>query len=101
MDLVLEIRASTVAVGRPDNKQNCCKLGKNKELRFRKGSPLVCGVMGIACSSYVMDVGPGLDHLPVQGMSVCQLRVSCGTWYCACTILKLSCFFLHTYTLQV
>ena len=23
-----------------------------EELRFRKGSPLACGVLGIACSSY-------------------------------------------------
>ena len=56
VDLALEIRASTVAVGRPDNKQNSCKMGKNEELRFRKGSPLVCRVMGIACSSYVICV---------------------------------------------
>ena len=46
---------STVAVGRPNNKQNCCKSGEEcecEELRFRRGSPvIVCEVMGFASSS--------------------------------------------------
>ena len=32
-------------------------LGKEyEELRFRRGAPLACGVMGIACSSYFIVV---------------------------------------------
>ena len=51
LELVLEVvRVTTFAVCRPDNKQNLCKLGKNGA-PLRRGSPLVCGVMGTACSS--------------------------------------------------
>ena len=52
LELALEVKCTTAAVCRPDNKQNRCKLGKYEELHFRSGSPLVCRVMGIACSSY-------------------------------------------------
>ena len=42
------IKSTTIAVGRPDNKQNHCGTREEcecEELRFRRGSPLVCEVM--------------------------------------------------------
>ena len=36
---------------RPDNKQSCCRTGEECYRGLRRGSPLMCGVMGFASSS--------------------------------------------------
>ena len=52
-------RSTTIAIGRPDNKQNCCRTGEDcececEELHFRRGSPLACGVMCFVSSSSII-----------------------------------------------
>ena len=47
-------KSTTVAVGRPDNKQNRCRTGEEcecEEFRLGRGSPLACGVMCFVSSS--------------------------------------------------
>ena len=45
--LTLELAGSrtTVAIGRPDNKYNCCRTGECEELRLRRSLPLVAVAM--------------------------------------------------------
>ena len=47
LELALKVRALPLLF----TDQTTCGLGECEELYFRRGSPLACGVMGIACSS--------------------------------------------------
>ena len=54
LELALEVRALTIAVCRTRQQADLLQTGKEwnmRELRFRRGSPLACGVMGIVSSN--------------------------------------------------
>ena len=54
LPLKVSLKTTTIAVGRPDNKQNRCRTGEEcecEELRLRKGFAISCGIMGFASSS--------------------------------------------------
>ena len=77
-------KSTTIAIGRPDDKQNHCRNGEEfeyEELHLRKGSPFACRVMYFVNSSFTSRSSVGSCF---SGDGAVSLQADCSTAFCLC-----------------